>query len=141
MAEKIQLSSLRVDLEREKRGDWVPYPLWKGVRFNVSALTLPAYETDRDMVYKRLRQEYQSGPIPREVLSVELGKLYHKHILHGWEGLDVEYSRDVAEQVLTDPAYREVVQAVETCAAKLTELDPKFVKAEEGNSSPLSAQG
>lgn len=141
MAEKIQLSSLRVDLSREKNGDWVPYPLWKGVRFNVSALTLPVYETARVLMFKRLRQVYPDGPIPREVLSVELGKLYHEHILHGWEGLDVEYSRETAKEVLSDPTYREVVQAVEFCATKLTEVDPKFVKVEEGNSSPLSAQG
>lgn len=138
MTERVMLSSLRVDLEREKKGDWVPYPLWGGkVRFNVSALTLPAYETARDLMYKRLAKEYPDG-IPKDVLLVELGALYHEHILHDWDGLDVTYSPDVARATLTNAEYRAVISAVEWCAAKLSDVDVKFTKAEEGNSSPPS---
>ena len=134
MTEKVMLASLRADLEREKLGDWVAYPLWQGVRFKVSALTLPAYETDRDLMFKRLNQQYKDERIPKEVLSAELGGLYAKHILHDWEGLDVAYSADTARQTLTDPSYRVVVSAVEWCAAKLSEVEAKFTKDEEGNS-------
>jgi hypothetical protein len=140
MNEKVMLSSLRADLDRELNGDWVAYPLWKGVRFKVSALTVPAYETDRDLMFKRLTQEYkEDARIPKDLMMVELGKLYSKHILHGWEGLDVEYTPEVADQTLTDPSYRAVIAAVEWCAAKISEIEAQFTKAEEGNSSPLSA--
>lgn len=139
MAEKVLLSSLRADLDRETTGDWVPYPLWKGVRFNVSALTVPEYETDRDLMFKRLGKKYKDELIPKDVLSAELGALYHKHILHDWEGLDIEYSPQVAKETLSDPAFRAVVSAVEWCAAKISEIEVKFTKEEEGNSSPPSA--
>lgn len=133
MAAKLKLSSLRANLERERMGDWVDYPVWPGVRFNVSALTKPEYETARDLMYKRLRQKHPIGVIPREVLSPALGAIYCEHILHGWEGLDVEYSPEVARETLSDPEYREVVAAVEFCALKLSEVDPDYVRAEEKN--------
>lgn len=134
MSKKVMLSSLKADLAREKNGDWVPYPIWKGVAFNVSALTNPEYETARDLMFKRLAEIHGDERIPREVLSVELGKLYCEHILHGWRGLDIEYSPETALNTLGDPEYRAVVSAVEFCAAKLTDIEPKFAKAEEGNS-------
>jgi hypothetical protein len=141
MAEKVLLSSLRADLDREKNGDWIPYPGWKGVSFNVSALTIPEYETARDLMFKRLAQTYKDTVIPKDVLSAELGALYAEFILHDWRGLDIDYTPEVAKQTLADPAYRAVVAAVEFCAAKISEIDAKFTKAEEGNSSPPSALG
>ena len=44
----IKLSSLKVDLEREKTGDWIPYPEWPGVEFNVSSLLVPDFITARN---------------------------------------------------------------------------------------------
>lgn len=138
MTEKIKLSSIRVDLEREKKGDWVPYPFWDGVRFQVSALNLPVYETARDLLFRRLRKKHPKGLIPREVLSPALGELYAKYILHGWDGFDEDYSPELAHKRLTDPEYRELVSAVEFCATKLTEVDPESVGDDVGNSSPPS---
>ncbi|UDF29390.1 UNVERIFIED_ORG: hypothetical protein LHK14_18030 [Roseateles sp. XES5] len=134
MTKKVVLSSLKANLSREKNGDWVPYPSWPGVSFNVSALTDPAYESARDLMFKTLAEKYGDERIPREVLSVELGKLYSEHILHDWRGFDVEYTADVARETLGDPEHRAVVSAVEFCASKLSEIEPQFTKAEEGNS-------
>lgn len=139
MTQKVVLSSLRADLDREKSGDWIAYPAWKGVRFNVSALTLPSYETARDLMFKRLAEQYKEEQIPKEVISIELGALYAEHILHGWEGFDEEYTREVARERLTDPSYRAVVSAVEWCAAKISEVSVKFTEAEMGNSLSPSA--
>lgn len=139
MTQKVVLSSLRADLDREKSGDWIAYPAWKGVRFNVSALTLPSYETARDLMFKRLGEQYKDEQIPKEVISIELGALYAEHILHGWEGFDEEYTREVARERLTDPSYRAVVSAVEWCAAKISEVSVKFTEVELGNSPSHSA--
>ena len=141
MTQKVVLSSLRADLDREKLGDWIAYPAWKGVRFNVSALTLPSYETARDLMFKRLAEQYKDDPVPKEVLSIELGALYAELILHGWEGFDEEYTPDIARERLTDPSYRTIVSAVEWCAAKISEVSVKFTEAELGNSPSHSAIG
>ncbi len=103
------------------------------MRFNVSALTLPEYETERGLMYQRLQREYGDDPIPTEVMNSELGSLYAKHILHGWEGLDEDYTPEVAETTLSDPAYRAVVLAVGWCAGQITKIDVQYTKAEEGN--------
>lgn len=134
----VKLSSLRADLEREAKGDWEPYPDWPGVEFNVSSLHLPAYTTARDLLFQRLARTYKKNPVPKDVMVIELGKLYHKHILHGWRGFDVEYSPEAALEHLTNPEYRNVVAAIEYCAAKVSEVDIEFVEDAEKNSEAPS---
>lgn len=135
----VKLSSLKADLTREEKGDWIQYPDWPGVEFKVSSLHLPAYTVARDLMYQRLARIYKSKPIPSRVRTTELGKLYQKHILHGWRGLDVEYTRQVAAEILPDPEYRNIVAAVEWCAAKVSDVDIEFVEAAEKNSERPSS--
>lgn len=129
----IKLASLKADLAREEKGDWIEYPTWPGVEFNVSSLNLPAYTVDRDLMFQRLQRTYKRKPVPREVTTAELAKLYLKHILHDWRGLDVPYSPEKAGEVMLDPEYREVVAAVEWCASRIAETDIEFVEEAEKN--------
>ncbi len=135
----IKLASLKADLDREEKGDWIDYPDWPGVSFLVSSSQKPAYVTARDMMMQRFARQYKGKPVPRDVLLPALGKLFAQHILHGWRGLDVDYDREVAMQTLTDPAYRDVVTAVEHCAARVSELELEFVEDEAKNSVRPSA--
>lgn len=130
----IKLSSIKADLKRETQGDWIDYPDWPGVAFNVSSLLLPAYRIDRDLLGQRLSRQYKGKPIPPEVVTTEIGKLYHKHILHDWRGFDVPYSRETAGQMLADPEYRNIVAAIETCAGKVSDIDVEFVEDAVKNS-------
>jgi hypothetical protein len=135
----VKLNSIKADLTRETKGDWIDYPDWPGVSLNVSSLLLPAYRIDRDLLGQRLSRQYKGKPIPSDVVTIEVGKLYHKHILHGWRGFDVEYSRDVAGEMLSDPEYRNLVAAVEWCAAKVSDVDVEFVEDAAKNSERPSA--
>lgn len=137
----IKLSSLKADLVREERGDWVEFPDWPGVEFKVSSLLLPAYTVARDLLMQKLSRQHKGKPIPRDVMTTELGKLYAKHILHDWRGLDVAYSPETALEILSDPEYRAVVAAVEWCAAKLSDVEAEFVEEAGKNSSKPSATG
>jgi len=137
----VKLASLKADLSREEKGDWVEFPDWPGVEFNVSSLHLPAFTVSRDLMYQRLARTYKKKPIPKDVLSVEIGKLFHAHILHDWRGLDVEYSRDEAARILSSAEYRNVVAAVEWCAGKLSDVDVEFVEDEGKNSAAPSGKG
>lgn len=134
----VKLSSVKADLAREEKGDWIEYPDWPGVAFNVSSLHLPAYETARDLLFQRLARTYKKKSVPKQVQITELGKLYCNHILHNWRGLDEEYSPDTALRILSDPAFRNVVAAVEYCAAKVSEIDLEFVEEAEKNSGQPS---
>jgi hypothetical protein len=130
----VKLASLKADLKREEKGDWVEYIDWPGVEFKVSSLHLPAYTVARDLLMQKMARIYKGKPIPREALTVEIGKLYAKHILHDWRGLDVEYSPEKAAEILADPEYRNVVAAIEWCAAKVSEVEVEFVADAEKNS-------
>ncbi len=135
----VKLNSIKADLTRETKGDWVEYPDWPGVSFNVSSLLLPAYRIDRELLGQRLSRQYKGKPIPPEVATTEVGKLYHKHILHGWRGFDVEYSRDAAGEMLPDPEYRNLVAAIEWCSAKVSDVDVEFIEDAAKNSERPSA--
>ncbi len=124
----IKLASLKADLAREDKGDWVAFPDWPGVEFNVSSLQKSAFVTARDLMIKKLARKHMGGQIPVEELAVENGRLFCDHILHDWRGLDEAYSPEKARAVLCDIAYREVQRAVEWCASKLSELHVEFVE-------------
>jgi hypothetical protein len=135
----VKLASLKADTQREIEGEWIPYPKWEGVRFNVSSLHSPAYETARDLLLQQFAKKYQGAPVPPVERDVEFGKLYCRHILHGWDGLDVEYSSEVALETLSDPEYRDVVTAVEYCAGQVAKREVEFVEVAIKNSARPSA--
>lgn len=119
----IKLASLKADLAREEAGDWVEYSEWPGVAFNVSSLHKPAYVTARDLLVQRTAKS--KAPADLAKVAAEFGRLYAEHILHNWRGLDEEYTLEKAKTCLTDPAYRDLVAAVEWCAAKIGEVVPE----------------
>lgn len=124
----VKLESLKADLAKEAAGDWIDYPDWPGVAFNVRSLNAPAYATARDIMIQRMRRKYPRKAPPTDEMITEAGKLYCKHILFGWRGLDVEYTPEKALEVMTDPAYRAVVAAVEWCGNQVAQLDVEFVE-------------
>ena len=130
----VKLASLRANLEREAAGDWIDFPDWPGVAFNVRSLHAPSYATKRDLMLQRLTRKYKGRAPPPEVMAREAGKLYNDEILFGWRGLDVEYSPEVALETLTDLAYRDVVAAVEWCAAQVAQGSIEFVEEATKNS-------
>ena len=129
----VSLASLKRDQVREEKGDWIESDTLPGVCYNVSSLNKTAFTNARDLMYQRLNKVYRRKPIPQEVLRVELGKLFHLHILHDWKGLDVAYTPEIGLTVLTDPGYRTVLADIESAAARVAEIDIEFVEGALGN--------
>jgi len=134
----IKLSSLAADLAREEKGDWIDYPDWPGVAFNVSSLNLPAFTVARDILLQRLNRVYHRK-IPQQVQTVEVGKLMATHLLHNWRGLDVPYSPEVAMTTLSSPEYRDVTAAVQYCAAMVSQVEFEVLPDDLGNSGKPGA--
>lgn len=134
----VKLSSVKADLAREAKGDWIDYPDWPGVAFKVSSLLLPAYRVERDLLGQRLARQYKGKPIPPDIMTSEVGKLFSKHILHEWRGFDETYTKEVAAERLADPEYRALVGAIEWCAAKIADVDVDFVEDAAKNSAKPS---
>ncbi len=137
----VKFASVAIDVERETRGDWVDHPDLVGVRLKVCSLKLPAFSTALALLDRRLAQQYKGKPVPEEIRTPELGKLYAKHILQDWDGFDVPYSEDVAMEALSDWGYRNLVYAVTYCASLLAMADVEFVEEARKNSQPPSAGG
>lgn len=135
----LKLASTKVDLDKERKGDWIDFPEWPGVAFHVKSVEAPDFKMARDMMLRKLARKHKGKTIPGDELQGEAGRLYNKHILLGWKGLDVPYAEDTALDVLTDPAYRKVFTAIEWCATQVGENDAEFVEDAAKNSEPRSA--
>ncbi|MCV9997326.1 hypothetical protein OE766_03620 [Pararhizobium sp. YC-54] len=133
------LASLKADLELEAAGDWIDYPDWPGVSFNVKSLHSPGYTIKRDLMLQRLARKYKGKTPPPAVLAEEGGKIYCAEILFGWRGLDVEYAPEVALETLCDVAFRNVTGAVEWCAQQVAQIEVEFVEDTVKNSARPSA--
>lgn len=136
----LKLNSIRANLDREERGDWVDSRSWPDVRLKVSALTKPSYTIKRDALIQRLSRKHKNKPIPAAELAPHIGKLYAEEILHGWEGIDVAYSPETALEYLTNPEFRELVSEVEYCASTLAVVDAEYTEEELGKSGKPSGR-
>lgn len=144
----IKLSSLRADLEKERKGTWqtalsvIPDP---DVQFLVSSIHLPAYTSARNMLLQRLARIHKSNP-PDEAIMTGVGGLFAEHLLHDWKGLanddgsPVPFSKELALKLLTDPANRDLIRAVEQAAGEAGRIDVDFVEDEVKNSGKPSAR-
>lgn len=135
----VKLGSLKANIELEAKGDWIDYPDWPGVAFNVSSLNSHAYQVARDLAIQRLNRRYKGKPVPPDEQAKVIGQVYCQHILHGWRGFDVAYSAETALETLRDPAFRRIVDAVEWCAGQIGVDDVEFIEEEEKNSARPSA--
>ncbi|MDR7034492.1 hypothetical protein [Mesorhizobium sp. BE184] len=131
----VKLSSLRANVEREQKGDWIPYPEWPGVEFNVKSFYSPEYLAARNLLFQGYAKKYGNDPVPPDVLRQGLGELYGEHILHGWRGIDVDWTRELATAELTAESGRDIVKAVEWCAQRLAKKDIEFVEGAVKNSA------
>jgi hypothetical protein len=135
----VKLSSVAADLAAEEVGEWTASPTFPGVEYLVSSLNKPAYVTARDLSLQRLARRYKGKPPPSAEITAEAGKLYCRHILHGWRGFDVPYAPEKALEILCDPAYRAVLQDVEWCASQVGQAEIEFVEDATKNSDAPSA--
>lgn len=126
----VLLESLRANISRETEGDWVEIPDVPGVRLRVRSLNAPAFRVARDQALQRLAAKYPRGggvEAEEEVFRLH-GRLYAEHILLDWEGLDEAYAPARAFEILTDPSFRMVQRCVEYAAAKLAEIEVRYLE-------------
>lgn len=139
----VKLASLKADLELEEKGEWqqaleiIPDT---DVFFRVSSINLPAYAMARDILQQRWARVYKKTPVPEHVINAEIGRLFAIHLLHEWKGFDVPYSPETALELLSDPANRTIIKAVEVCATQVAQIEIEFVEIEVKNSGKPSAR-
>jgi hypothetical protein len=91
------------------------------------------------MVEQRWIRKYGKDPVPQEVQDRDNGKLYAEHILIDWDGFDEPYSKDLALETLTDPAFRELAAHVRYAGMRVGAVDVEFADDSAKNSGAPSA--
>lgn len=140
----IDIDSVLVDVERETKGDWIDFPDWSVVNtatgevempaFKVSSLHLPGYRVDRDLMGQRFARQFKGKPVPSDVLTAAVGELFIKHILHDWRNFKQPFSKEYAQKIFASPQGRNLIAAVEWCAAKVSDVEAEFVEDAAKNS-------
>lgn len=101
---KTKLSAFRSDLKTQADGAWVDIPEVPGFRLRVRGSAYSPFQTELRIVRARLFRKYPGKtPVPPELEAVENGRLYAKHLLLEWDGLEEAYAPELAMQALTDP--------------------------------------
>ncbi len=141
----VKVASLKRDRKRILAGDWITYPFWKNdkgetpVRFKVSGASIEAFTLAQEEQSAKYLKVYPSGQVPSDVRYEDNARMICDHLLHEWEGLDVEYSPETAEQMLPDREYEEITDAVWWCARRIEIVTAQFVEDGIKNSAPPSA--
>lgn len=123
----LKLASVRNELLTSSEGERVESNAFPGVSYHLRSLRFPDYETARDLAAQQMAKAYPNGA-PTAASMKALGGLLADHIVLGWDGFDVPYSKDLAREILTDFTYRKVVNDIENCAARVGERDLEFIE-------------
>lgn len=124
----VKLSSLKVDPVKEKDGIWVSSFKFEGVRFKVRPDENSDYKTAVSLESQRLLRKNGRGTPSDTELAETRGRLLVDHILLGWEGIDEEYSREKALELLCDRSYRRLCEDIESAARFASQPEIEFVE-------------
>ena len=129
----LKLSSMKVDLDKEREGDWEPaFDIDPAIKWYVRSTNYAPFKSARDAVNIRLSRKHGSS-VPEDVQAEEFGKLAVQHLLLGWEGLaeddetEIPYSKEKAQEILTDPAYRLVRGSIYMTASRVGIGEAEFI--------------
>jgi hypothetical protein len=130
----MKLNSLKADLQREEEGDWIEITDLPGVSLKVRSITSKAYSMALSTLTQKLSRRYGQRPIPPEESLKENGKLLARHILLDWKGIDdddgktpMPFSPALAEEVLSNPEFRKLANAVVWAANRVADIDDEEV--------------
>jgi hypothetical protein len=82
----------------------------------------------------RLQRKYPGDKmVPPDIEDAENGRIYAQHLLLCWDGIDPDYSAEVAREALMDPAQRLLRETVVSCARITGQLRSDQKEAIAGN--------
>ena len=139
----MKLDDLKSDPNAE---EWIDCPelgineaTGEPVALLVRSLDYPAFKVDLQETRLRLLRRYPGGKAtPPAEEDRENGRLYAKHLLRGWRGIEDQFSPELAFSVLTDPAHRDLRNAVAAAAGQVALRRAVQTEAVAGNSKRAS---
>jgi len=125
----LKLASVKIDPVKEKDGVWEDSVDIPGVKLRVRPFDNSDYQKARMTEGQKLIASGASDDLSDEELARLRGKLIAEHILLDWKGFDREYTKELAREVLCDPDFRKLCDAIESASLKASEL--AFEQVEE----------
>lgn len=123
----VKLKSTRVDLTKEREGDWVRSTRFEGVEYLVKSTNNPKYIAALSSDMRRMADAARLSKSEMDVdeLHKLRAKLTCEHILLGWKGFDTEYSPELARDELMSlesrPLLDDILAAAELVGRKQVE--------------------
>lgn len=142
----MELKELKRDSKKIEAGVWIgDLPGFDDVRFKVRGLSSPSvlnYQARRNRAIPRRDREPDGSLKPEAALRV-LRETLLEIVLLDWDGITengepVPYSKERAEELLTDPDYVSFADAVTIAARAVDQGDIEAQEELEGNSSRRS---
>ena len=139
----VKLDSLRTDMRKVNDGEWVDIPdLPDGdggtVAFKVRGFAYGPFQAENSIVRGKWARRYENRnePVPPEVSTRDLARLYAKYLLLDWRGFDEPYSPDLAEEMLASPGefFGHVLYAIQ----QVSRTEAEFVEDAAKNSERSS---
>lgn len=124
--------------EIDKKGQWIDSLELPGVRFLVSSLHLPEYQTAMNELETEWQATYRSKGVPPEVRTLGIARLLRIYILHDWAGFDEPYSPELAAEMTSTYEDRPLIYAIQQAATIAGMTKYEFVAAGRKNSDQPS---
>ena len=141
----MKLDDIAVDLDREEQGDWVEIPDLPGVTLKVRSLYNKDYQHAQQAAARKIARRYGNRLVPPDVQTKAYARLLADHVLLDWDGITdesgngVEYAPEYGRDVLADPKYRRLADAVTWAANVVGDQDVEDLEDEGKNSATPSA--
>lgn len=139
MSKLIKLASLKADVTLEADGEWISVKNWPGLgdlpglSFKVRSTNYPEYLTAKNNRQVLMAQKHGTEIAPQDELNAADGELATDYLLLDWRGLDEQYSRETALNLLTSPEGRIFRNMVYWCAGQVGKRQVEFLESTEKN--------
>ncbi|MFG1205563.1 hypothetical protein [Xanthobacter flavus] len=124
----VKLNSVKVDIDQENTGTWVDSTSYPGVSYLVRGIHYQPFETARDLGVQALAKTYRTKPVPLAERNAVLGSAIAKHLLLDWKGFDEDHDPSLALEMLTDPAFRTLLDDVLQASTAVGKQDLEFTE-------------
>jgi len=141
----MKLTDIAVDLEREEQGDWVEIPDLPGVSLKVRSLYNKDFQQAHQLMARKLNRRYGNRPVPLDVQTQSYARILAENVLIDWSGISdeneqaVEYSAELGREVLAEPQYRKLADAVTWAAGFVGDQEIEELEESGKNSEAPSA--
>lgn len=135
----INLESIKRNVDAEQKGEWKDSFMLPGVKYKVRSLNNPDYRRARQHYERRVQLKFGANPVNPEWQDREFGKLVAAHLLVDWDGFEQQCTPELAQEVLSDPGYRDMVNDVVGCARSVGDADLEATEEDAKNSGTASS--